>query len=122
MKKAVLATVMSFAVACLWMSQVQADDQVVGPNKKVKFDYTLTVDGKEAETSKGKQPIEYVQGSGQIIPGLENQLVGMKAGDNKKITLEAKDAYGEVIKEGFKDVPKSTFPADFKFLSSTLGS
>jgi FKBP-type peptidyl-prolyl cis-trans isomerase 2 len=89
---------------------VMAADPVVEAGKKVKADYTLTVDNKEVETSVGKQPLEFVIGSKTIIPGLENQLMGMHAGEEKMITVEAKDAYGEIDPKAFKEFPKSTMP------------
>ena len=50
---------------------------MIKEGSKVKFDYTLTVDGKVADTSAGRGPLEYVHGAGHIIPGLEEELTGM---------------------------------------------
>ena len=87
---------------------------MIEQGKTVKFDYTLTVDGQTVDTSKGKEPLEYVQGSGSIIPGLEKQMVGLKEGDSRKFSIAAKDAYGEINPELLQEVPKSVFPPDLE--------
>ena len=73
---------------------------------KVKFDYTLTVDGKVQDTSAGRGPLEYTQGSGQIMAGLEEVLEQMNIGDKKTVDIKAEKAYGPVLEEAIKRVPK----------------
>ena len=72
---------------------------------KVKFDYTLTVDGKVQDTSAGRGPLEYTHGAGQIIVGLEEELAQMKVGDKKTVQIKAEKAYGPVLQEAIKRVP-----------------
>ena len=74
---------------------------------KVAIHYTLTVGGKVEDTSNGRSPLEYTQGAGQIIKGLEKALEGLKAGDKKSVDIPAKDAYGEVIAEAKRRIPKT---------------
>ena len=50
---------------------------MIKEGSKVKFDYTLTVDGKVEDTSAGRGPLEYTHGAGHIIPGLEKELTGI---------------------------------------------
>jgi len=73
---------------------------------KVKFDYTLTVDGKVEDTSAGRGPLEYTHGAGQIIQGLEEVLEQMNIGDKKTVHIKAEKAYGPVLEEAIKRVPK----------------
>ena len=81
----------------------------------VAFDYKLTLDsGKEIDSSPEGQPLGFVTGSGQIIPGLEKAMMGMTVGDSLKISVESGDAYGQVDPELFKDVPRNQFPADIE--------
>ncbi len=82
--------------------------------KTVKFDYVLTVEGEVLDTTSGKTPLEYVHGSGQIIPGLENALLGLEPGDSKKVTLQPEDAYGAVNPDAFTELPMEQFPEDFQ--------
>ena len=88
--------------------------EVVRDGKDVKMDYTLTVDGKVVDSSKGKKPLEYTQGEGQIISGLEKQMAGMKVGESKTVTVPAKDAYGPVNPNAVQEVSRSFFPADME--------
>jgi FKBP-type peptidyl-prolyl cis-trans isomerase 2 len=87
---------------------------VIAKGKKVKFDYTLRVDGEVVDTSAGKKPMEYTHGEPTIIPGLASQLEGLSAGSQKKITVKPQDAYGERDPKLISNVPKMFFPEDFK--------
>ncbi len=80
---------------------------MIKKDSKVAIDYTLTVDGKVADTSKGRAPLEYTQGAGQIIIGLERALEGKNEGEEISVDIAAKDAYGEINKEAFRRVPKT---------------
>lgn len=80
---------------------------MIKEGSKVAIDYTLTVDGKVADTSKGRGPLEYVQGAGHIITGLEKALLGLKPGDKKSVDVPAKEAYGEVNPDAKRKVPRS---------------
>lgn len=63
--------------------------------KVVFFDYTLTDDDQEIiDSSKGAEPLGYVQGAGQIVPGLEKAMEGKKVGDSFKVAVEAAEGYG----------------------------
>ncbi len=90
---------------------VHAADPAVGPGKKVNFDYTLTVDGKELETSKGKAPLVVVFGAKQIVPGLESAMNGMHVGEEKMVKVAPKDAYGEPDPKAYLEFPKTSLPA-----------
>ncbi len=79
---------------------------MIKEGSKAKFDYTLTVEGKVADTSAGRGPLEYTHGAGMIIPGLEKELLGMKVGDKKTVTVKPEEGYGPVLQEAIKRVPK----------------
>ena len=74
--------------------------------KKVKIEYTLYVGGEVFDTSKGSEPLEYMHGSGQIIPGLERALEGLKSGDEKKVHVGPDDAYGPIQPQAILQVPR----------------
>ena len=78
----------------------------------VAMEYTLKVDGEVADTSEGREPLEYVHGAGNIIPGLEQELLGMEIGESKKVVVAAADAYGEEDEKAFMDVPRDQFPKE----------
>ena len=69
-------------------------------------------DGTVFDSSRSREPLEFVFGSGSIIPGLEKGLEGLEKGDKKEISVEAKDAYGEKNPEAIQKVSKEQFPSD----------
>lgn len=81
--------------------------------KKVSLEYTLTDESKKViDSNVGGSPLNYVQGSSQIIPGLEKELEGLKIGDQKNVTVKPEEAYGPIIKEAVFEVGKEQMPAD----------
>jgi len=86
---------------------------VISENIVVTLDYELTVDGEIVDSSEEGEPIIFLQGAGQVIPGLEKALNGMKVGDTKKVVVPAVDAYGELDEDAIVEVPRDEFPADF---------
>jgi FKBP-type peptidyl-prolyl cis-trans isomerase SlyD len=86
-----------------------ASDHVVSIDYQLKLADGTTVD----ESEKGK-PLEYLQGHGQIVPGLEKELEGMAQGEKKKVVVQPKDGYGELDSDAVKEVPRQMFPKDMK--------
>lgn len=75
----------------------------------VTIHYSLTVDDEEMESSFGGKPLTYQQGEGQLIPGLEQKLEGLDAGDKKDVTVSPEAGYGAHDPENVIPVPKSSF-------------
>lgn len=78
----------------------------------VSMEYTLKIDGEVIDSSDGYDPLEFLTGYGNIIPGLEDEMIGMKIGDSKDVVVAPADGYGEYDDEAFLDVPRDQFPAD----------
>lgn len=79
-------------------------------NAVVTIDYTLTdPQGQVIDTSVGKQPLPYLHGAGNLIPGLERALEGKSAGEKLKVTVSPEDAYGTRDDKLVQVVPKSAF-------------
>ena len=79
----------------------------------VAIDYTLTLEsGQEIDKSPEGEPLGFITGTGQIIPGLEKALMGRLAGDSAKLVVEPENAYGPVKDDMFQEIPKSQFPGD----------
>ena len=89
------------------MSETKVTDGQV-----VSMEYTLRVDGKVVDSSAGGDPLEYLHGAANIIPGLEREIDGMSVGESKTVVVSAADGYGEMDEEAFMDVPRSEFPND----------
>ncbi len=77
------------------------------------FHYTLKDgEGNTIDTSDGKDPMVYLHGAGNIIPGLERQLTGKTVGDVLDAVVPAAEAYGEASGEAPQAIPRDQFPAD----------
>ncbi|MFG6568176.1 peptidylprolyl isomerase [Sulfitobacter sp. 1A13679] len=88
------------------MAEVKSGDTV-------QIHYTGTLkDGTTFDSSQGRDPLEFVVGSGQIIPGLDSALPGMTEGDKKVVQVPSEEAYGPVNPEMRQAVPREGIPAD----------
>ena len=82
----------------------------IAENAVVAIDYTLRNDeGEILDSSEGAQPLAYLHGVGNIIPGLEQALVGKSAGDELEVSIEPEDAYGEYSVELVATLSRSMF-------------
>ena len=84
----------------------------VQTNVVVSMEYTLHVDNEEIDSSKGQDPLQFLVGHGNIISGLEREMIGMKVGESKEVTIAPEDAYGEFDEQAFMEVPRTAFPQD----------
>ncbi len=91
---------------------VCAEDVVVAAGEQISFDYTLTVNKEVVETSQGKKPLEYYPGRGELIPGLEKEMLGMKVGESKTVVVKPEDGYGLVRPDAFRNFDRSKMPKD----------
>ncbi|MGP1458604.1 MAG: FKBP-type peptidyl-prolyl cis-trans isomerase [Treponema sp.] len=82
-------------------------------NAVVKIHYTLSdEEGNEIDSSVGKAPLEYVHGTGALIPGLEAMLEGKEEGAKFKAVVEPQEAYGDYNKNLIIEVPRAQFDSD----------
>ncbi|MDP3882129.1 MAG: peptidylprolyl isomerase [Nanoarchaeota archaeon] len=81
---------------------------------KVKLDYEGRFeDGEVFDSSKHgdhSHPIEFEVGAGQVIPGFDNAVIGMKEGDEKEFSIKPQEAYGEQNPELIKKFPREALP------------
>lgn len=79
----------------------------------VRINYTGTLNNGEVfDSSEGRDPLEFVVGSGQIIPGLDAAIPGMAVGDKKDVNVPCAEAYGEHNPEAKQAVPREQIPAE----------
>lgn len=77
------------------------------------FHFTLRdPEGRVLDTSQGGEPVAYVEGASQIIPGLEAQLAGEPAGRRLRVTVPAAQAYGERDPAQVQTVPRDALPVE----------
>jgi len=88
---------------------------VIADGLVVTIHYRLTLDdGSIADESFGGDPLAYLHGAQNIVPGLESQLLGKKVGDACEVTVAPADGYGEYDPAAEQTVPKTAFPADMQ--------
>ena len=75
----------------------------------VKLDYTLIVEDEIMESTEDGEAIEFIQGIGQIIPGLEEALYEMKVGEKKTVVIQPEDAYGIYDPDSLEVAKKDEF-------------
>ena len=81
----------------------------------VKVHYTGRLDdGTVFDTSANGEPLQFTIGSGQIIPGFEQAVVGMNPGESKTVKIPAEDAYGQRREDLIIEVEKSQLPEGLK--------
>jgi|SRR3989339_1149520 len=88
----------------------------VSKGDKVKVDYEGRLESGEVFDSSThgdhSHPLEFTAGEGQVIPGFDNALIGMKLNEEKEITIKPEDAYGQPNPEMVRDIPRNVLPKD----------
>ena len=92
----------------------------VEQNKMVAVDYKLTVDGNIADQSMPGQPLEFIFGTGMLLPKFEEAILGKEPGEKVAFTLAPADGYGELHPEAVVDLPKTIFMVDGKLAEDIL--
>ena len=88
------------------MQQVKTGDKV-----NVHYHGKLT-DGTTFDSSEGRAPLSFTAGSGQVIVGFDNAVIGMNIGDKKTVQIPVAEAYGDRDDNMVIELPLSEFPAD----------
>lgn len=88
------------------MTEVKSGDTV-----HIHYVGTLT-DGSQFDSSLEREPLEFVVGAGQIIPGLDKALPGMSVGEKKTVHVPANEAYGQMDPNARQSVSRNQIPAD----------
>ena len=104
-------------LACFMvMELIKMTNKIVKKGDRVKIDYTGTLDdGSIFDTSKHDEhshPIEVEVGSGKLIKGFDDALIGMQEGEEKEIRLLPAEAYGKHKSELIKEIPKEQLPKE----------
>jgi peptidylprolyl isomerase len=87
----------------------------------VKVHYTGRFeDGSLFDSSKDRGPLQFTLGNGEMIPGFENAIIGMKIGDTKTAKIAANEAYGPYIDDMVMRIGKDKFPADMELKTGLM--
>jgi FKBP-type peptidyl-prolyl cis-trans isomerase 2 len=90
------------------MQQVKNGDKV-----RVHYHGRLT-DGTTFDSSEGREPLEFEVGSGMVIAGFDNGVMGMVVGDKRTIEIPVDEAYGPANPEMLVEYPLNQFPTDLQ--------
>ena len=87
----------------------------IAKDSVVSIEYRLHLgDGKTIDESDEGDPLVYLHGHEQIVPGLEKALAGKKVGDSLKVQVTPEEGYGEYDPDGVEEVPREDFPPDME--------
>jgi FKBP-type peptidyl-prolyl cis-trans isomerase SlyD len=113
-----VSIVLSLCVV-LFTSSVQAETAgkksmpTVTDGKNIFIEYTLKLEeGDVVDTNVGSAPMTFIHGKGQIVPGLEKELTGMKKGESKHVVVKPEDGYGKIRDDAIREVPKAKIPEE----------
>ncbi len=88
---------------------------MIEKGQKVKIHYTGTLeDGKQFDSSTGRDPLEFEMGAGMVIPGFESGVADMAVGEKKTINIVAAEAYGEKRDEMVMEFERANLPEDLE--------
>jgi FKBP-type peptidyl-prolyl cis-trans isomerase SlyD len=95
----------------------------IAKDRVVSIDYRLHLgDGKLVDESDPGEPLVYLHGYEEIIPGLEKALEGKKVGDTLKVQVPPEEGYGEHDPDGVEEVPREDFPPDMELEAGRIVS
>ena len=91
------------------IENIKFENMKITANTVVEFSYDLEVDGQIVDKTTKERPLDYIHGTGSLLPKLEAHIEGMEPGDKFDVTLSPADGYGEVDPSRIIDLPKTAF-------------
>src|SRR6056297_1423736 len=89
------------------------DNSTIAEGSVVTMHYKLVLEnGQVVDSSEGKDPLGYLHGAGNIVPGLEQAMTGKAEGDSFDVKIEPEQGYGPRHDEAVQKVPRQAFPTD----------
>ncbi len=90
-------------------------DDSIGPGKRVKLHFALRLsDGELIDSNFDRAPVVFTVGDGNLLPGFEQALFGLKAGDQRDVELAPEQAFGPVVEDNIQRFPRYRFPPDLE--------
>jgi peptidylprolyl isomerase len=104
----IVLLIVILGVVYVAISSSAAPVVAAGDNVSVNYTGTFT-NGTVFDSSAGRAPLNFTAGAGEVIPGFDNAVIGMKLHEEKTVTIPANEAYGPVNPELIVTVPRSSF-------------
>ncbi|MGI9260803.1 MAG: FKBP-type peptidyl-prolyl cis-trans isomerase [Woeseiaceae bacterium] len=112
---AVYVPLVGLLVFALNLTASAAEENAVATGKTVALRYIVSLpDGTVVHSNMEGHPIRYTQGDGKLLPALDAELVGLRAGETKTVTLESDQVYGGVNEDAFQEVAIEQVPAEYR--------
>lgn len=92
----------------------------IGTNKVVSLSYTLVVDGDVMETVNADKPMDFIFGTGYLLPKFEENILNKEVGDSFEFVLSPTEGYGEMNSDAIIELPKDMFMIDGKIEDGLL--
>jgi FKBP-type peptidyl-prolyl cis-trans isomerase 2 len=89
---------------------------MIKEGSKVTIHYTLSVNDQLLENTRDNEPLTFVQGSGQLMKGIDKNMVGLKTGDTKSFTVDPEEGFGPVDETAVTELPLSAFDEPEKII------
>ncbi len=106
----IFAILIIIGLVVIYVATNYAASPVVAPGDTINVTYTgAFTNGTVFDSNVGKSPLQFTVGSGQVIPGFDNGVIGMKVNEERTITIPANEAYGEINPALITVVPLATF-------------
>jgi peptidylprolyl isomerase len=106
----ILAIIIGALIGVIYLTTSNAASPVVATGDNVSVYYTgKLTNGTVFDSNVGKQPLNFTVGSGQLIQGFDQGVIGMSLNETKNITIPSNEAYGPVNPSLIVDVPRSQF-------------
>lgn len=110
----VIVTIILSTTSCF--AAPRGSGSTIKDGSEVLMNYTLSVDDQVLDSTFEREPLTFVQGQNQILPGLSAKINGLKAGNKKSITLSPEEAYGPVRQEAILELPRAQFPPEMNIV------
>jgi FKBP-type peptidyl-prolyl cis-trans isomerase 2 len=109
MKKKIIGAMAAIIFSFTAGARAGSND-IIESGRKIKMHYTMEVEGKVIDSTRNRQPFEFVDGKDPIIPGLEAEMKGLKAGDHKEFTVTSENAFGSHEAAAVIRIPRKNLP------------
>lgn len=85
-------------------------EQRIGPERQVTLHFAIKLEsGEVVDSTEGKSPATFTVGDGNLLPGFEQSLYGLKAGDKRSIAIEPEHGFGQPNPQNVQVMPRGNF-------------